>query len=428
MAEATKTSVNNIKKWKRLPEEDLIPNKRGKRVTNAGLEEELKEWVRNHRLKKNPVCVRMLIVEGKKRAKIKNIEGLKFSWGWVRGFLNRNQFKLKKVQNKVNKEANEIENSVLEFKEKIKNLILTGNYDFDFILNVDETGIATESIKSKIITLPEEEKETNIQMRDATVKSCNKEKENTTVLLGGTWTGKKIPALVILPGKGKKKLKIDQPENLRIEFREEGSYMDRDVMMKWANYTFRNFARELPPNKRGMLLIDNFKGHLSDDIENYIKTFRFDILKFPANTTKYLQPMDLAVNRSMKSFYSQKWEDFIASRTDQDLTKAGNYKGPSREERISWISYAWNQVTSRTVSNGFQVYKRYIDPDINDVDENKEEDPEIQEIVASKDEDEGQLDIDNEEEVFELDNPEPTIPNFPEIDIASYFIVSHDEQ
>jgi len=62
------------------------------------------------------------------------------------------------------------------------------------------------------------------------------------------------------------------------------------------------------------------------------------------------------------------------------------------------------------------------------VDENKEEDPEIQEIVASKDEDEGQLDIDNEEEVFELDNPEPTIPNFPEIDIASYFIVSHDEQ
>ena len=62
------------------------------------------------------------------------------------------------------------------------------------------------------------------------------------------------------------------------------------------------------------------------------------------------------------------------------------------------------------------------------MEDNKEENKEIQEIVISKDEDEGELDIDNEEEVFELDNTEYTIPNFPEIDIIPYFIVSHDHQ
>ena len=43
IAEVTKISITNIKKWKKLPEEDLIPAKRGKRVTNPMLEEELKE-------------------------------------------------------------------------------------------------------------------------------------------------------------------------------------------------------------------------------------------------------------------------------------------------------------------------------------------------------------------------------------------------
>jgi len=76
------------------------------------------------------------------------------------------------------------------------------------------------------------------------------------------------------------------------------------------------------PNKRGFLLIDGFRGHfISDDLEKEIKQFKFDICK-----TKYLQPMDLAVNRSLKKFYGQKWEDYISSST-KTFNKSWKYQG-----------------------------------------------------------------------------------------------------
>jgi len=60
----------------------------------------------------------------------------------------------------------------------------------------------------------------------------------------------------------------------------------------------------------------------------------FRVCKFPADSTKYLQPMDLSVNCSIKNFYSQKWENYITSRIEKHLTKAGNIKPPTREDKV----------------------------------------------------------------------------------------------
>jgi len=330
-------------------------------VLYPDIEEELKEWIKQQRGKKNHVSVKRLICEGRKRARIKNYEKLKFSWGWVKGFLKRNLFKLKKPSPAINKSLNSVEEDIRKFKEKMKNLIQSNNYDLDFVLNIDETGIPTELLRSKTITFAEENKEnyTN-EMKEGGVKTLNKEKEMTTALIGGTWTDKKIRALVILPGKGVKKLKLNPPECLRIQFREEGSYMDRKEMGKWVTYILRPFAAKLPSDKRGLLLLDNFKGHISPEIEKNINCYRFDVLKLPPNTTKYLQPLDLSTNRSLKSLYSEKWENYLANLEEDDLTKAGNFKPPSRETKLDWIGYAWDNIKEETIKNGWNVYKMYI--------------------------------------------------------------------
>ena len=230
-------------------------------------------------------------------------------------------------------------------------------------------------------------------MKEATVKSCNKERELTTVLVGGTWSGQKIPAFIILKGKGVKKLKITIPRNVRIEYREKGSYMDRKTMKAWVRTIFKTYALRLPENKKGLLLIDGFKGHLSPEIEKEIRDLRFDILKFPADTTKYLQPMDLSVNRSLKNYYSQKWEDYITSRTEKHLTKFGNIQAPRREDLVNWIAWSWENVSETTVSNGFNVFKKHCMPEpaenlAQNNEEVKEADSEIMEIIMHKNQEE----------------------------------------
>ena len=83
-------------------------------------------------------------------------------------------------------------------------------------------------------------------------------------------------------------------------------------------------------------------------------------MKFPAECTKFLQPMDLSVNRSLKNFYSHKWEKYISSLSQKNLTKSGYFQAPTREDKVAWISWAWENVTETTVSNGFNVYKKHI--------------------------------------------------------------------
>ena len=50
--EATKISVENIKKWVRNDKKGLTSSKRGGRVTYPDLEENLKEWLKKQRNKK----------------------------------------------------------------------------------------------------------------------------------------------------------------------------------------------------------------------------------------------------------------------------------------------------------------------------------------------------------------------------------------
>jgi len=84
-------------------------------------------------------------------------------------------------------------------------------------------------------------------------------------------------------------------------------------------------------------LIDDFKGHLSDVIEKDSKTLRFDILKFPAECTKFLQSMDLSVNRSLKKNYKR--ENYISSLCQKNLTKSRYFPAPTREDKVAWISW-----------------------------------------------------------------------------------------
>ena len=463
VARETEISINNIKCWKKKEKEDFVPKKRGKRVVYPELEENILSWIYSEREKKNHVSIRRLIAQGRKLMKSIKAEGLKFSWGWVSKFLKRNSLALKKPKAKIGKEIASLEKEVYNFKEKIKNLLETGNYDLDFVLNVDETGISTETTRTKTITTSQEKNEEKVSnVKETTVKSCNKEREMTTVLVGGTWSGKKLPAFIILKGKGVKKIKTILPKNVRVEYREKGSYMDRKTMEAWVRSIFKNYALKLPENKRGLLLIDGFKGHLSPEIEKDIRELRFDIQKFPADTTKYLQPMDLSVNRSLKNYYSQKWENYITSRTEKHLTKAGNIQAPRREDLVEWISWSWENVSETTVSNGFNVYKKHCitnsesDLSTQNNEEVKEVENEGLEIVMHKNQ-EGEfnmerIDEDNIEKTYfdsedenlqnvfldpeseeseddELESKdEQNIPSIMSFDLLSYIIVKKEEK
>ena len=134
---------------------------------------------------------------------------------------------------------------------------------------------------------------------------------------------------------------------------------DRSTMTSWISNVLAPYAKKLPPNRRRLLILDNFRRHISNDIRDALKKLNYDIETLPPNTTKYLQPLDLSVNRPFKVYVSDEWEAYSASLSEKDVTKSGNYKAPSRGVRMVWVSRAWLKINAKIVANGFNIYKNY---------------------------------------------------------------------
>jgi len=135
--------------------------------------------------------------------------------------MKRYKLSLRKPSSKIVRPFSETEEKIKAFILKFQSLLSSKIYDPQFIINLDETGICTESNRTKTL----ESKGT----AHVVVRSSNKDKDNTTVLVGGSMTGEKLRPMIILKGKINN-LDVIVPNNILLYFREEGSWMDRKVL------------------------------------------------------------------------------------------------------------------------------------------------------------------------------------------------------
>ena len=58
-----------------------------------------------------------------------------------------------------------------------------------------------------------------------------------------------------------------------------------------------------------LVIIDNFKGQVTDAIHILLEENNISVALLPANTTDLLQPLDIAVNKPAKNYVRQQFQD-----------------------------------------------------------------------------------------------------------------------
>jgi sulfatase maturation enzyme AslB (radical SAM superfamily) len=81
-------------------------------------------------------------------------------------------------------------------------------------------------------------------------------------------------------------------------------------MTKWVEEVFVPHSGGTKRENRAkqFLFLDNVSLHKTDEVENKMKEWNIYRILFPANTTPSTQPLDSAVNSSIKRFYSKTWK------------------------------------------------------------------------------------------------------------------------
>ncbi|KAJ8891683.1 hypothetical protein PR048_004212 [Dryococelus australis] len=112
------------------------------------------------------------------------------------------------------------------------------------------------------------------------------------VMLGVLSDGRKLTPYVILKGKTVPTEKL--PSGVIVRCQDQGR-MTGNLTKYWLKVVWeRKLGAML--RKRGMFVLDSFKGHLTPDVKNTAQDLNTDLVVIPGGITSQLQVLDVPVN------------------------------------------------------------------------------------------------------------------------------------
>ena len=93
--------------------------------------------------------------------------------------------------------------------------------------------------------------------------------------------------------------------------------------------------------------------HLTEDVKKKVSEENTIPVIIPGGLIKILQPLDISVNKSLKTNIRQIWESWMTT-GEYSFTKTGRLRRATLTNVAEWVLQAWKDVTSICIINGFR--------------------------------------------------------------------------
>ena len=135
-------------------------------------------------------------------------------------------------------------------------------------------------------------------------------------------------------------------------------YIDHIVLP----YNNKKKELKLASNYPALLTFDNFKAQCTPEILTLLNQNNINVVLVPANCTDRLQPMDLSVNKSVKSFLRNEFQTWYAKEVCSQLQ--GNIENKPVDLKLStvkplgarWVKFCYDYLKTKPeiIQNGFR--------------------------------------------------------------------------
>ena len=312
---------SNIRRWKKDSLLDSIPNsKRAKRRPKTGqlpeMEKDILEWFdaqRQNGYSVSRLAIRLQALQLAKSGKYQGTSTFTASKGRCTRFLSRNGISLRIRTKIARKLPSEFQEKMMNFQSYVINQQKTYDFLLSRIGNMDETPMCFDMPSNQ--TLHKKGDKTVL------IKTTRHEKTHFTVVLSCTADGSKLPPMIIF--KRKKPPKDIFPSGVIIHQHPKG-WMDKEGIIKWINMVWVRRNGGLL-KKRSMLVWDQFRAHLTDEVKRSLKESNTISTVIPGGLTGMLQPLDVSLNRPFKTHMRKQWTLWMADGMAERTAK-GNFK------------------------------------------------------------------------------------------------------
>uniref|UniRef100_A0A1X7U5T8 DDE-1 domain-containing protein n=1 Tax=Amphimedon queenslandica TaxID=400682 RepID=A0A1X7U5T8_AMPQE len=130
-----------------------------------------------------------------------------------------------------------------------------------------------------------------------------------------------------------------------------------------TNYLYiKNVCERLGFESPAVVIIDNFKGQVTEDIDSLLEFYNIHTCLLPPNTTSSLQPLDVAVDKHVKDFLKRKFDDWYTSQvmeqiqgiSDDDIETHNLQPIDLSMARVKEISAEWLVQVSMYIASNLQ--------------------------------------------------------------------------
>lgn len=189
--------------------------------------------------------------------------------------------------------------------------------------------------------------------------AASDDKRTFTATFAITLSGSFLPMQLIYGGKTKKSLpRVKFPDSFSLSVNPK-HYSNETESIKFFKeviipYIESERKRLALPEQRALVLMDVFRGQMTDAVLNYLEQNLLCCEKIPANMTRYFQPLDLTVNGEAKKFISRKFSLWYSNQIIESLQKEKPLEQINVELKLSilkplhagWIKELYNYLTS----------------------------------------------------------------------------------
>ena len=97
----------------------------------------------------------------------------------------------------------------------------------------------------------------------------------------------------------------------------DNGWITKELFYEW----FKMFAEMIPPLRPVLLVLDGHGSHITIDVIEYARSEEIHLLCLPSHTSHILQPLDVGVFKSFKSFFSKACHQYMAKNPGHVITE-----------------------------------------------------------------------------------------------------------
>jgi hypothetical protein len=124
------------------------------------------------------------------------------------------------------------------------------------------------------------------------------------------------------------------------------AWMDEEMMEKWIDNILIPWQNEKGPDVIPILILNAYRVHMMGNIVNWIQSLGIEVVHIPLGCTYLCQPVDVGINKSIKSRMHEKWENWMV--TGEGIVN-GLAKELTRQLVAEWAVEVYKNLPAQTL-------------------------------------------------------------------------------